>query len=217
MSEEQYHELAASATAAYNPVTPKGEFVDHTLYKSWFRTKTSAGLINISPWFWDGDQKPVGKMSVEIAKVDPNNQGTKVLSSTKCYVDAIDLAVYLRAVATGNAKALFPKKSGTYSPESFMVFGGSTKGTAPVARVLKIEWWGASAKNGEGDEGAFQWKCGHFEGRVSGTGAIEPDFSKPLSQDMIKRTRLQMAEISYRMDLALQGFAAQDVYWFGGG
>lgn len=193
--------------------TVSGADFEPPIYKEWFKTRTSAGFISLTPWFNSADGKPVGKLVVDIGSVDGNNA---VSSSTKCYVDAVDLAIYLRSVVNGSATSLYPRRTGVYSPESFVVFGG-TPGDTPVARVLKIEWWGANAKNADeiGPDNGFVWKTGHFDGKVTDQGAIQPIYDKPRSGDMIKRTRQQMHTISYRLDLALQGWAATTPRWYG--
>lgn len=179
-------------------------------YKEWFRSSSSAGFISLTPWLVDATGRPVGKVVVDIGSVSPSNN--EVLSNTKCYVDAVDLAVYLRAVVNRTAENLYPQRSGTFSPESFIMFGG-TAGENPVARVFKIEHWGANSGNaGNGD--AFVWKCGHFEGKVSDTGAIQPIYDKAIRSDMIKRTRLAMHTISYKLDLLLNGYVGAVKDWY---
>lgn len=182
------------------------------LYKEWFRSSSAAGFISITPWFVDGDGSPVGKFVIDIGSVDPKTN--EALSNTKCYVDAIELGVFLRAVATGNATDLYPIRSGVFSPESYIAFGG-TANPDPIARVFKVEYWGANAGS-PGNADAFVWKCGHFVGTVSNTGAIQPQYDKAIRSDMIRRTRLQMAMISYKVDLALVGFASSRPDWFNG-
>lgn len=191
--------------------TVSGADFEPALYKEWFKTRSAAGFISLTPWFNNPDGKPVGKLVVDIGSVDSNNA---VTSTTKCYVDAVDLAVYLRSVVNGTAETLYPQRTGVYSPESFVVFGG-TAGDTPVARVLKIEWWGAK-KDSSGDRNSgFVWKTGHFDGKVTDQGAIQPIYDKPRSGDMIKRTRQQMHTISYRLDLALSAWAASTPRWYG--
>lgn len=185
---------------------------DPPFYKEWFKTRTAAGFISLTPWLNNAETgEPVGRIVIDIGSVDSNNA---VSSSTKCYVDAIDLAVYLRAVATGTGRSLYPQRAGVYSPESYVTFGG-TPGTTPVARVFKIEWWGAKKDEPGSPDNGFVWKCGHFDGKVTDQGAIQPLYDKPKSGDMIKRTRQQMHLISYRLDLVLAGWAATTPRWYG--
>jgi hypothetical protein len=174
------------------------------LYKKWFKAGSNAGFLSITPWL------AAGKFTIDVGKVDPN--GSAVLSNTKCYIDAVRLGTYLRAVVSGTGANLFPKRQDCPSPESFVVYGG-TAGADPKARVFKIHWWGAKADS-PGDEGGFAWKCGEFGGKVTDTGAITPLYDKPVSTDMIKVTRQEMAEIAYRIDLCLIGHAAKFSNWY---
>lgn len=184
------------------------EQYDKELYKKWFKAGGQAGFLSITPFRRNG--RFVGRFIVDVGKVDPNNNSP--ISSTKCYIDAIQLAVYLRSVFSGNADTLFPKRGGTNSDESFLAYGGSP-GDNPIARVFKIEHWGATRDN-PGNGNGFAWKCGHFKGNVTPTGAITADMSEPLSTDMIKVTRIEMAEIYERVNLAMIGFASQDPTWY---
>lgn len=189
------------------PVIPQGEF-EQPIYKEWFKSSKAAGFISITPWLTGKDGSSVGKLIVDIGSLDNQN---KVISNTKCYVNAIDLAVYMRSVVSKDAAALYPKRTGTHSAESFVVFGGTAKEN-PIARVFKIEHWGAN-KDSEGQDSAFVWKCGHFKGKVQNSGAIMPDYANPLSGDMIRRTRAEMHIISYRIDLALTSWVANHPKW----
>lgn len=186
---------------------------DSPLYKEWFKTKTTAGFISIVPWFYDNNGKPVNKVVVDIGTVSPTSN--TVESATKCYLDAISLATYLDLVVKHPQIAVeaYPMnkwRAGLNSPAGYIAYGGS----GSVARIFKIEYYGAN-KESIGTPGVFQWKCGHFEGKTTSSGAIQPDFSKPLSQNMIRRTLVQMAEISYRLNLALSGLAANTLEWYG--
>lgn len=192
-------------------VSPTTKDYEPALYKEWFKTRSAAGFISITPWFNDVAGKPVGRLVVDIGSVTGENA---VSSSTKCYVDAVELAVYLRSVVNGTAPNLYPSRTGVYSPESYVTFGG-TPGETPVARVFKIEWWGAKKDDPGNPNNGFVWKCGHFSGKVTDQGAIQPIYDKPLSGDMIKRTREAMHVISYKLDLALTGWAANTPRWYG--
>ncbi len=187
---------------------PQTTSFETPIYKEWFRSKTAAGFIAITPWFDGKDGKAVGKVVVEIGTVKSDNT---IGSATKCYVEAIDLAVYLRAVVNGSGEKIYKARQGVYSPESFVTFGGSA-GSDPTARVFKIEWWGSN-KEKAGDPSGFVWKCGHFAGKVQNSGAIMPDYTKPKSGDMIRRSRLEMHTISYKLDLALASWAARNPEW----
>lgn len=181
---------------------------DGELYKKWFKAGGQAGFLSITPF--RRDDRFVGRFIVDVGKVNPNNNS--IQSSTKCYVDAVQFLTYLSSVNAGTAKDLFWKRNGTNSPESFVAYGGSA-GADPVARVFKIEYWGAT-KDTIGDNKGFAWKCGHFKGNVTGTGAITAIMSEPIGTDMIKVSRLEMAEICTRVQLAMIGFASADSRWY---
>lgn len=165
---------------------------DITLYKKYFKAANNEGFLTIKPWF------DVNKLSVDIGAV---NNGT-LQNNTLAWVNAIDLAVYLRAIVNQTAEELYPAKEreGINTPESFIAYGGGTTGEGHlVARVVKIHRWAADSKT------AFAWKAGAFEGRKTKVGAIIPDMTKPITQNMIRISRLEMHEISYRLDLGLMG------------
>lgn len=174
------------------------EFEDD-IYKKWFRTKSQSGFLAVRGWL------EAGKVSVDIGELGEG--GLK--GNTNCFTNAVQLAVYLRAVVEGRAAELYPPGNGAPSPESFVYYGGGNTKTGPVSRILKIHHW----KKGTGDSAtydasSFVWKCGHFGARTTQSGAFVPDYNKVLSTNLIKVTRQEMAEVSYRLDLALQAFTA---------
>jgi hypothetical protein len=162
------------------------------LYKRWYKSGGKSGFISITPW-WGG-----GKLAIDIGEA--LDSGVK---NTKVWTNVIDIAVYLRAVYDGKATSLYPanERMGAPTSESFVYYGGGEQDGKPVSRVMKIHHWGSKEKGY--DSSAFVWKAGHFAARKSQTGAFIPDMSNPLSVNLIKITRKEMAEISYRIDLAL--------------
>jgi len=181
------------------------------LYKKWFKTGSKQGFLSIRTWL------PAGKIVVDIGET---GEGT-LKGSTACFTNAVDLATYVQAVYDGRGSQLYPAntKTGVPSPEGYVYYGGTASDKnyngAPVSRVLKIHHW----QNGIGDaasydSNAFVWKCGHFKGKVTGTGAIIPDMKSPLSVNSIKVTRQEMALISTRMRLALLAFAVKTPDFF---
>lgn len=157
------------------------------LYKKWFKAGGTGGFLSIRPW-WDA-----GKLSVDIGEVNPNG-GLK--SHTNVWCSMVNLSIYLKAVYDGTANRLF-------KDESFIYYGGANTEGGPVARILKVTHW----KQGDPDSG-FAWKTGIFDGKQTSTGAyIAKDMEKPRSMNMIKISRLEMAEMHYRLDLAMDAFA----------
>lgn len=180
----------------YEPV--ENDHRDVKLYKKYFKSRSAEGFLTIKPWFENL------KLSIDIGDV---NNGV-LRSSTLAWVNAIDLAVYLRAVANYTASDLYPanERNGLPTPEAFIAYGGGmTADRQVVGRVVKIHQW----TNGDTpDPSAFAWKAGRFEGRRAGKGAVIPDMTKPISQNLIKITRVEMLEISYRIDLGLSSYGA---------
>lgn len=177
------------------------------IYKKWFKTSSFGGFLSISPWL-DG-----GKWTIDIGAVDSSSKPT---SNTKCFVDAVAFNTYLTEVVAGRGYGVYPKRAGLASPESFISYGGSEVKGRLISRVFKAHWWGASADN-EGDQSAFVFKCGHFEGKRTDSGAITPDLSSALSTDMIKVTRVEFTEIAYRLDVQLRAYAARNPEWYDSG
>lgn len=167
------------------------------IYKEWFKTKTSAGFIALNPYLLGKENEYVGKVGVDIGKVDPSNNS--VVSATQCWVDAIELCVYLNAICYHHHLNLYPKRYGVNSPSSFISFGGSGE----VSRVIKIEQWGSN-KDNEGKEHEYAWKCAHFKGKRTETGAIEPIYNESIRMDMIKRNRSQLLVMHYRLDAEIK-------------
>lgn len=174
------------------------------LYKKWFRSKTQNGFVSIKPWF------EALKLKIDIGKTSPDG---KLLSSTNVFVDAVDFGAYLRAITLGTADTLFPQndRMGVPTPEGFVSYGGSTIEGKPVSRIFKAHYW----QSGENvDPSAFAWKCGHFAARKSDTGAFIPDMKSPISVDLIKVTRQDIASISYLVDMAVISHVAQAKDWY---
>lgn len=181
------------------------------VFKKWFKTGSKQGFVSIRAAF------PIGKFVIDIGET--GDGGLK--GNTQCYVNAVDLATYIKAVYDGVAPRLYTKngKAGVPTDEGFVYYGGSAKdknysGNA-VSRVLKVHHWvTGSGDSASFDNNAFVWKCGHFAGKVTATGAILPNMSSPLSVNSIKVTRVEMAQINMRMQLALSAFAAKQDDFF---
>lgn len=174
------------------------------LYKKWFRSKTQSGFLAIKPWF------QALKMKIDIGKTSAEG---KLLSSTNVFVDAVDLAAYLRAICTGTAINIYQEndKMGVPTKEGFVSYGGAVIDGKPVSRIFKAHYW----QNGENfDLSSFVWKCGHFAARKSDSGAFIPDMKQLISVDSIKVTRQDIASISYLLDLAMSSYVANNTDWY---
>jgi len=173
------------------------------LFKHWFKAAGNAGFMSITPW------EAAGKFTIDIGKVNPGTDA--VMSNTKCFVDGVLLNTYLRSIVNGKADLLYPKRPQCPSNESLVVYGGSP--AKKESRIFKVHHWGAKADSA-GSPSGFAWKCGLFGGKVSDTGAIEPDWNDRKSADMIRISRQQMHEIQYRLDVELRSWAARNPKWY---
>ena len=161
------------------------------VYKKWFRTRDRAGFLSVDPWL------DAGKCAIDIGEVDPKTNSVK--GHTQAWTDIVDLATFLQTVRDGRGSALYPK-------EEFMSYGGTRIDGVPVSRVLRIHPW---ESGGTVDATGFAWKTGHFDAKESGQGAFIPNMDKMRSSNLIKVTRVEMAEISYRLNLHLTGYVAR--------
>lgn len=149
-----------------------------SIYKRWHRS----GFINI------GFFAKAEKVTIEIGSTD-GDKGLK--SATKCFVPAAQFIAYLYAEINGNLLELHPQ----FADKGITYFGGGqTPDKGVISRVFKTSYWGAKTGT-TGDVSSRAFKCGHFEGNRTSTDAITPDYSKPLSQDMIKIGLAEIAEI----------------------
>lgn len=204
-------DIYSSVDEILNDINDNGNSVNddqpkytNTLYKKWFRSKTSSGFLSIRPWF------QAMKFSIDIGKTSADG---KLESSTNCFVDAIDFAAYLKAVVNGTALHNFPanERLGLAHPESFVSYGGSSANGQPISRIFKVQYW---QSNDTVDSSAFVWKTGHFKARKSDSGAFIPDMKSPLSVDSIKVTRQDIVSISYLLDLSLISHTVNTTDWY---
>lgn len=167
------------------------KYENDEIHKQWFRTKDKQGFLGIRAAF------DIGKVAIDIGEL---GGGGGLAGATLVYTNVMPFATYMRAVATGRADQLFPANNKMKTPAgAYVYYGGSQAGGKPVSRILKVL----------PDGGRFQWKTGHFDAKVTSTGAFMPtDMTAPLSANMIMVSSAQMAEISARIDLALHAYAA---------
>lgn len=154
---------------------------DGQVYKKWFRTKDSGGFLSVRAW------ADAGMLHIDIGAT----RGKELASHSEAYVPMVKLATYVRAVTNGYAPTLYPN-------ETFVHYGGSMVAGEPLSRILKIEYWPNTTDS-------FIWKVGHFHATRSATGAYTPNMKQEIRRDSIKMTRVEMAELAYRLDTAIQG------------
>jgi hypothetical protein len=189
---------------------PTSEDFGPDLYKKWFKTGDRSGFLSLRPWL------EAGKIAIDIGELRNNT----LTSHTMVWANIVELAAYVRAVASGNGVALYPKyeKQGRDTDEGFGYYGGSQMEGRPVSRIIKVHHW-VTDYDSEGnpikwDSRNFAWKTGHFEGTITATGAFIPKASKPISTNMIQVARRDMGEIALRLDLTLLGHAARTEDWY---
>lgn len=176
------------------------------LYKKWFKSPSASGFISIKPLL------KIGKFRIDIGATGSD---ASLKSHTETFVDSILFATYCKAVVGGYAKNLYKTnaKLGVPTDEGIVFYGGGTGPDGkPISRIFKSHYW----RKGENDydNSAFMFKCGHFKANKSSSGAFLPDMTSPLSTDSIKITRVEMAEISYRLNLAINSYACRNEEWF---
>jgi hypothetical protein len=176
------------------------------LYKKWFKSPSASGFLSIKPIL------SIGKFRIDIGAT---GQDASLKSHTETFVDSILFATYLQTVTSGRGEVIYPanQKLGVTTSEGIVFYGGGTgQDGKPISRIFKSHHW----RKGENeyDQTSFVFKCGHFKANKSSSGAFLPDMSSPLSTDSIKVTRVELAEISYRVDLCLNAYANSNLEWF---
>lgn len=187
-------------------VEPNDKKIIPDLYKKWFKSPSASGFLSIKPIL------TIGKFRIDIGAT---GQDASLKSHTETFVDSILFATYLRTIANGRGEAIYPanQKLGVPTSEGIVFYGGgSGQDGKPISRIFKSHHW----RKGENeyDSSSFVFKCGHFKANKSSSGAFLPDMSSPLSTDSIKVTRVELAEISYRVDLCLNAYANSNEEWF---
>ncbi len=166
------------------------------IYKIWSRTKEVSRFLSVK-YFAQGK-----KFIIDIGVTD--NGSGKLKSSTFVFVDAVILLSYIRAINRGTAPNIYRAsdnpKDQLPCPESIIVFGGGIVEGKPIARVFKTHYW---QSGGSYDPTAFAWKCAHFTAKQSSSGAFIQADSTPISNDSIKMTRKQIAEMEILLEAAL--------------
>jgi hypothetical protein len=177
---------------------------ENDLYKKWFRSKSQSGFLALRPWY------KALKLKVDIGKTSPEG---KLISSTNVFVDIIDFAAYLSAIANCTAVNNFPAndRMGIPTDEGFVSYGGGMIDNKPVSRIFKAHYWQSGDTY---DSSSFVWKCGHFAARKSDSGAFIPDMKQMISMDSIKVTRQDVCSISYLVDLALNSYTSNNIDWY---
>lgn len=126
------------------------------------------------------------KVVIDIGEFGKDN---KLTSNTKCYVDLLPFYTYLSAEHDDRITKVYP----SFDKDGYSIFGGS----ANIARIWKSHWW----MNGDTpDYGARVFKCGHFKGKPSSTGAVIADMSQPLSLSSIKLSLEELDHVYHSLN-----------------
>jgi hypothetical protein len=176
------------------------------LYKKWFKSPSASGFLSVKPLLG------IGKFRIDIGATGSD---ATLKSHTETFVDPILFAVYLRSISSGSGRSIYiaNPKMGVPTDEGVAFYGGGTGSDGkPISRIFKSHYWRKG--DSEYDPSAFVFKCGHFRANKSSSGAFLPDMSTPLSTDSIKVTRVELAEISYRVDLCLNTYAHLNPEWY---
>ena len=182
ISNEEFHTDHINASVTDNP----------EIYKLWTRSKDISRFLSIKYF------QTAKKFIIDIGTADGSN---KLTGSTAVYVDAITLIAYLRALNTGTGALIYPKTKDTPTDESIAIYGGGFVDNKPIARVFKSHLWPTG--NNNYDNGAFVFKCGHFDAKETSTGAFVQSSSTPISASSIKVTRKNIAEMELLLSLRI--------------
>jgi hypothetical protein len=202
---EEFSFYDESNVSESNDSSDQKKTYDKDLYKKWFRSKTQSGFLSIRPWFQGL------KLRVDIGKTSPDG---KLISSTNVFLDIVDFGAYLKAITNGTAELAYPANDrlGVPTPEGFVSYGGAKVEGKPISRIFKAHHWQNSDQSY--DPNSFAFKSGHFNARMSDSGAFIPDMKNPLSVDSIKVTRQDIHSISYIVDLAMISHVANRTDWY---
>lgn len=183
------------------PVADTDRDFEGDLYKKWFKAGGKTGFLSLNPW-WEA-----GKLKIDIGEVKESG-----VEHTNVWCSIMGIGLYLKSVYDGTASRLYPKyeKAGVPTSEGFVYYGGSSSSGEDLSRILKIHHYPTETAF---DDRSFIWKTGIFGGRKSSTGAYMPIMNQPKSQNTIKVSRLEMAEIHYRMEVAIAAYTTQNPDW----
>jgi hypothetical protein len=164
---------------------PPVNLASEPIYKKWHKT----GFISVGYW------AKASKFTIEIGSL---GQDGSLKSPTKCFVPVYQMLAYLHAEVNSQVVNVYPK----FDLEGYSFYGGGKSPTGGVvSRVFKITNW--KDKVGNVDKSGRAFKCGHFAGQTTTSGAITPILSEMISSDVIKMTVSDLAEIYQICSLAV--------------
>lgn len=170
------------------------------IYKQW-HTK---GFLSIRYW------PHAEKVQIEIGEIDPNS--SKQVSVSKCFLDAYKFMSYIHAEVHGTTHIFYPD----LATKDLQFFGGKMTSEGPVSRVFTAGYWKTS-KDSLPDPTRRSFRCANYVGLPQKTGAMKPDYSKPISFNFIQMKFVEIAELYHRLNVSMNAYAVQradqvDVY-----
>lgn len=153
----------------------------YEVYKKWRQGKGSGGFAGFSNWMLGG------KIVIDIGET--GDGGLK--SNTVCFIDTVDLLAYLYAEVNDTVAKFYPSVASDYGMQTFG--GGKT------SRVFTV-------KAVEGKPGTRWFKCGEYEAKIGAQGAIQPDYSKKISENSIQMKPEEIAQLYQAVLLSQQAF-----------
>lgn len=162
------------------------------LYKKWSKAGGIQRFCAIRPFF------EANKLGIDVGQSKDNH----LVSHTEVWVNALEFAAFLEQLLAGRASAIYGKPEYTY-------FGGTERDGKTISRMFALAPW-----NKDNPAEGFRALCLHQEGERNETGAfMAKRGGAKLSEDSIKLTLPELAELSYRLRLGLQGHTLQEPAW----
>lgn len=155
------------------------------LLKKWHRS----GFISFSLW------NSADKVIIEIGSTDPDNNNA-LKQVTKCFLPAVQFLTYLHSEVNGIVTTIFP----TFTDKGISFFGGSVKPPV-VSRVFNSSYYKDYKNNNAVDTYHRTFRCAHYDGEVKDKGAVQPIYTKKISENTIKLSLLDLAEMYQLLNL----------------
>lgn len=174
----------------YQELNP--QFYMDEVYKQWHKR----GFLSVRYW------PHAEKVQIEIGEIDPNT--SKQISVSKCFVDVYKFLAYLQAETNNQVHYIFPE----FSTKDWQVFGGKMTAEGPVSRVFTAGYWKPS-KDAASDPTRRSFRCANYVGIQSKSGAMMPDYKKPISFNYIQMKFVEIAELYQRLSIAVNAYAIQ--------
>lgn len=133
----------------------------------------------------------------------------KVTTNSVCYVPALDLLLYLKAINEGTAPKYYPidpKNPDLAQEETFAHYGGSMNNGDPIARIFKSG--PRTEKDGKIYLDQFVWKAGVFKAKATKP-IFVADRTKVVTYNSVRIARNDFREIAWLLETAMQTYACR--------